>query len=123
MAALLLRVLVVLPAFFSVVAGSAASCNTSELLSALQPLRSSANYSMCQVDANAAAICVSSACKSLMAPLAGLNLPVCQLALKGIEFNTAALRSLSSASCQQQQQFQQDASAANMLWTILRLMR
>ncbi|KAE9145921.1 hypothetical protein PF001_g7557 [Phytophthora fragariae] len=88
------------------------------------PLRSDGNYRTCQVDANAASICVSSACKSLMTPLASLDLPVCQLALKGVVFNTAALRSISSTSCQQQQQQpQQDVSVALMLWTILRLMR
>ncbi|KAG6617036.1 elicitin-like protein SOL12 [Phytophthora cinnamomi] len=120
---LLLRALVGLSFLFGVAASSSASCNTAEFLSALQPLRSDASYNTCQVDAQAAAICVSAACQSLMAPLAALDLPLCQLSLKGVAFNTAALRSLSSASCQQQQQQQSTASAANMLWTILQLMR
>ncbi|KAG6972964.1 hypothetical protein JG688_00003741 [Phytophthora aleatoria] len=90
------RVLVFLFTFthLSSTATSSASCNNSQLAVALEPLRTHVNYSTCQVDANAAAICASSACKSLMAPLAAFNLPMCQVSLKGANFNTFALKSI-----------------------------
>ncbi|GMF18630.1 unnamed protein product [Phytophthora lilii] len=113
------RLLVVVATVAAV--ANAATCQN--LLPALQPLRSSANYSTCQVDASAAAICTSTACASLMAPLAALDLPTCQLSLKGISFNTASLKLLRANSCAQPQQRVDKVSAPNMLLTILRLLK
>ncbi|ETN05567.1 hypothetical protein PPTG_14271 [Phytophthora nicotianae INRA-310] len=102
------------------VATSSALCNNSELTATLQPLRANVNYSTCQVDANAAAICASSACKSLMAPFATFNLPPCQVSFKGVNFNTFALRDIHTSDCEFPTQSQ--ISTGAMMRTILRLL-
>ncbi|KAG2764291.1 hypothetical protein Pcac1_g24059 [Phytophthora cactorum] len=116
------RVLVFLFTFthLSSTATSSASCNNSQLAVALEPLRTHVNYSTCQVDANAAAICASSACKSLMALLAAFNLPMCQVSLKGANLNTFGLKSIRPSNCQSTTQSQTSTGA--MMRTILRLL-
>jgi len=123
MSLLFLRAVVLLSVLvsFASAGSSTASCSMAELLSALQPLRSNADYTACQGDSTAAALCESSACQALMAPLAALTLPTCQVSRKGVVFNTLALRSISSASCSQATQTQ-NISDTKMLWTILRLL-
>ncbi|KAL3669433.1 hypothetical protein V7S43_005827 [Phytophthora oleae] len=103
------------------VAYSVPLCNNSQLLEALQPLKTQANYSSCQVDANAAAICASSACKSLMTPLAALNLPGCQISFKGVNFSSLALKAITPASCEASSK--QRPSLFAMMRTILRLLK
>ncbi|KAG7388163.1 hypothetical protein PHYPSEUDO_012965 [Phytophthora pseudosyringae] len=124
----LLRLLVLLATFALLspaATSSSSSCDKDQLVAvSLQPLRSNANYATCQVDASAAAICASPACKSLMASVAALALPTCQLGLKGVSFNTLALKSMIASSCQQStRQNQEGPSDADMLWTLLRLLK
>ncbi|KAG1708066.1 hypothetical protein DVH05_024751 [Phytophthora capsici] len=97
------------------------SCNNQQLIEALQPLTTQVNYSTCQVDANAAAICASSACKSLMTPLAALKLPECQISFKGDNFSSLALKAIASTSCEVSSK--QRPSLFAMMRTILRLLK
>ncbi|KAG7385523.1 hypothetical protein PHYBOEH_009005 [Phytophthora boehmeriae] len=114
--------LVAVASLLLVATADATPCDGQELLSALQPLKANANYSTCQMDATAAAICASSACQALMGPLAALDLPSCELSLKGVTFHSMSLKTLNANSCTGTDPSQVDVSDATKLRTILRLL-
>jgi hypothetical protein len=97
----LARVVLLLPiALLSVsVAANAAECDTGKLAKALQPLKNEDDYWACHAKSIAGLTCSGASCKSLLAPLAALELPDCTATSTGGVFNPSKAKQATSALC------------------------